>query len=240
MSLVITVSVREGIVMAADSRLTLNTQERQGENTVVNLAVSQSAASYKLFLAPCGVGISSYGAADIEGVPIAGYMDSFITAKLEDQPSARDVAQRLLEHFAAFTPVPKTLFHVAGYARGADQVEQEVWGVNVEQGEVSRLGVAGQQGVSFGGEADILSRILSPAAQLDADGTVVGSFPHYQMPFQFFTLQDAIDFAVFAIRSTIDAIRFEPRPKTVGGPIDVLVIRPSEAFWVQRKQLRVD
>ena len=240
MSLVITVSVREGIVMAADSRLTLNTQETQGANTVVNLAVSQSDASYKLFLAPCGVGISSFGAADIEGVPIAGYMDSFMTAKLEDEPSARDVAQRLLEHFAAFAPVPKTMFHVAGYAKGAEQVEQEVWGVNVEQGDVSRLGVAGQQGVSFGGEADILSRILSPAAQLDADGKVVGTLPHYQMPFQFFTLQDAIDFAVFGIRSTIDAIRFEPRPKTVGGPIDVLVIRPSGGKWISRKQLRVE
>ena len=39
------------------------------------------------------------------------------------------------------------------------------------------------------------------------------------------------------MRSTIDAIRFQPRPKTVGGPIDVIVIKPNRSFWVQRKEL---
>lgn len=56
--------------------------------------------------------------------------------------------------------------------------------------------------------------------------------PHFQIPWQFFTLQDAIDFAVYAIRTTIDSVRFLPRPKTVGGPIDVLVIRPHESEWI--------
>jgi len=51
-------------------------------------------------------------------------------------------------------------------------------------------------------------------------------------------LQDAIDFSIFAIRTTIDTIRFQPRPKTVGGPIDVLVIKPEETIWVQHKALR--
>ena len=76
MSLVVSVYVREGIVMAADSRLTLNTEARQPDKTVVNLAVGQSDSNYKLFLAPGNVGISTYGAADIAGVPIAGYVES--------------------------------------------------------------------------------------------------------------------------------------------------------------------
>ena len=54
------------------------------------------------------------------------------------------------------------------------------------------------------------------------------------------TVLDAIDFAVYAVRSTVDSIRFiATRSKTVGGPIDVLVIKPREAFWVQRKTLKV-
>ncbi len=69
------------------------------------------------------------------------------------------------------------------------------------------------------------------------DGKLGQPLPYFQIPYQFFTLQDAIDFCVFAVRSTTDAIKFQPRPKTVGGPIDVLVIKPDEAFWVQRKEL---
>ena len=52
-------------------------------------------------------------------------------------------------------------------------------------------------------------------------------------------LQDAIDFSVFAIKTTIDAIRFQARPKNVGGPIDVLVITPDEAKFINKKSLTV-
>ena len=64
--------------------------------------------------------------------------------------------------------------------------------------------------------------------------------PHFPVPYSFFTLQDAIDYAVYAVKVTIDTIRFQPRAKTVGGPIDVLVIKPQDALWVQMKKLRVD
>jgi hypothetical protein len=51
-------------------------------------------------------------------------------------------------------------------------------------------------------------------------------------------LQDAVDFAIYAIRTTIDTMRFEARPKNVGGPIDVLVLTPGGAHWIQRKELQ--
>jgi hypothetical protein len=52
------------------------------------------------------------------------------------------------------------------------------------------------------------------------------------------SLQDAIDFSIYAIRTTIDTMRFQARPKNVGGPIDVLVLTPDETKWIQRKALR--
>ncbi len=51
-------------------------------------------------------------------------------------------------------------------------------------------------------------------------------------------LQDAIDFAVYAIQTTIDTMRFQARRKTVGGPIDVLALTPDEVKWIQKKELR--
>jgi len=241
MSLVITVYVREGMVMAADSRLTLNTQQKQGEATTVNLAVGQSDSNCKLFLSPPGVGISTFGAADIKGVPIAGYVESFISGQLKDEQfPVEEVASRLLQYFAALDPVPQAQFHVAGYSNADDQAEQQVWHVNVAASSCSRLNPPGEQGASWGGEADILARLVQPVAQIGTGDKIEQRFPYYQIQWGFFTLQDAIDFAVFAVRSTIDAIRFQPRAKTVGGPIDVLVIKPAGATWIQRKQLRAE
>jgi hypothetical protein len=240
MSFVMTVYAREGIVMAADSRLTLNSEQQRGESTVVSLAVGLSDSNYKLFLAPCDIGISTYGAADIGGVPIAGYVDSFIAAELTEAPSSiEDAARRLAAHFGAFEPRPATHFHVAGYETVADTPDQEVWHVDVASQGVTRLSHPGQQGASWGGETDIVTRLIQPVAEVDQSGTAT-QLPQYAIPWQFFSLQDAIDFAVFAIRSTIEAIRFQPRAKTVGGPIDVLVVTPTGATWVQRKELRVE
>jgi len=241
MSFIITMYVREGIVMAADSRLTLNQKRTPDATTVVNLSVAQSDSNYKLFVSPCGIGISTYGDADIKGVPIAGYVDSFIRTELAQAPaSVEDAARKLALHFGSFDPAPATQFHVAGYsAQDGGEAAQEVWHVDVASGCVNRLNVVGTQGASWGGEADILGRLIQRVAQLDQDDQVQQVLPYFQIPWEFFTLQDAIDFAVFAVQSTIDAIRFQPRAKTVGGPIDVLVVRPGDATWIQRKELHV-
>ena len=53
----------------------------------------------------------------------------------------------------------------------------------------------------------------------------------------FMTLQDGIDFAQYAIKTTIDTMRFQVAPKPVGGPIDVLVIKPNGAIWIAHKEL---
>lgn len=241
MSFIITLYVREGIVMAADSRLTLTTQREELDKKVVNLAVGQSDSNYKLFLAPHDIGISTYGAADIKGVPIGGYVDSFIATSLKEKPvSIEDVSQQLLKYFLDFEPIPKTHFHIAAYATTSGQIEPQVWHVDIHAKQVSRINPAGKQGASWGGESDILARLIQQVGHIDKEGKILHKFPHFQIQWHFFTLQDAIDFAVFALRSTIDAMRFQPRAKTVGGPIDVLVIKPTGAIWVQRKALRVE
>lgn len=109
--------------------------------------------------------------------------------------------------------------------------------VKVATGETQRVNPPGQQGAHWAGAGDIVSRLIQPVATLDPDGNIEQRLPHFQIPWGFFTLQDAIDFCIFAVRSTSEAIRFQPRPKAVGGPIDVLVIRPDKAEWVRRKEL---
>ena len=238
MSFVITMYVREGIVMASDSRLTLNTESTQNDKTIVQVSVAHSDSTYKTFLTPNQIGISSYGKADIEGIPISGYVESFIYEKASDEETrVEDVAQKLLEYFRKFKSPPETHFHVAGYKKEKKEIRPQVWQVDVSRNNKKLSNISEELGALWGGEADILSRLIKSAGILDDKGKVVEKLPYYHILFQYFTLQDAIDFCIFAVRSTIDAIKFQPRPKTVGGPIDVLVIKPDQAFWVQRKEL---
>jgi hypothetical protein len=56
------------------------------------------------------------------------------------------------------------------------------------------------------------------------------------IPWEFLTVQDGIDFAEYAIKTTIDTMKFAVINKTVGGPIDILVITPDNAEWVRKKK----
>lgn len=249
--------------MASDSRLTLNTTQQQQGQPMVHLAVSQSDTIYRTFLAPNNIGISIYGAVDIQGVPIASYIEAFIREQLgsgqkeveevpyplstgtngtnrtqRQQKEVDEIPHLLVNYFQRLPVQPDTGFHVAGYKTVQNQRLQQVWQVSVRTGETKMVNENQNQGVTWSGEADILARLLQPVAIKDASGTWQ-PLPSYAIPWQFFTLQDGVDFAVYALRTTIDLMRFQPRAKTVGGPIDVLVIKPDTAFWVQRKELRI-
>lgn len=257
MTFIITVYCNEGIVMASDSRLTLsraftNNNQFKDQQTQVLLDIVQSDANFKLFLAPNDVGISTCGDASIDGVPLAGYIEAFIdeeVAQVFNSPLENDdlveglevdqVAEQLLKYFQNMKGPPATTFHVSGYKTEGNKRVQQVWRVSIEAGEKVQVNSTGDKGVLWDGEGDIMFRLLQPVYRKTDKGEFV-PLDNPEIAFQYFTLQDAIDFAVYAVRSTVDSIRFiASRSKTVGGPIDVLVIKPREAFWVQRKTLKV-
>lgn len=235
MSLVVTVYVPEGLVMAADSRLTLEFQLAQAGGTPKHHSVPSSDSTYKVFLAPNRIGISAFGAAAVGTTPIAPLVEAFAAKELDASAKPPDeVANTLLHYFYALAGPPACRFHVAGYK----DTEQQVFEVDVAGNTVKQMNTTGP-GAAWGGEADALSRLLSKVGAIDQAGQLTKELPLFGVAFQHFTLQDAIDFAVYAIRTTADTMRFQMRPQTVGGPIDALIIRPSEARWLRRKELRM-
>jgi hypothetical protein len=234
MSLVISLFGEEGVVMASDSRLTIN-------NTlpgVQQVGVSQSDTNYKTFLADDRIGISTWGNATIGGAPIAGFIENFIRETFVDQPSVsiKSVPGALVKYFNKFSPVPETGFQVAGYNTENGKTTPHVYRVLTINSTIIDITGTTKWNVIWDGESDILTRILNEYIVFK-DQTTEEKMPHFGIPFHMFTLQDMIDFAVYAIRTTADSMRFQLRPKTVGGPIDVLVIKPSGAQWIRRKQL---
>lgn len=61
--------------------------------------------------------------------------------------------------------------------------------------------------------------------------------PEMDIAWGLMTLQDGIEFAEYAIKTTIDTMRFQMTPKTVGNPIDILTIKPNGARWIKHKEL---
>ena len=55
---------------------------------------------------------------------------------------------------------------------------------------------------------------------------------------EYFTLQDAVDFARYAVETTIQTMRFKNVIETVGGNVDILVITPDETKWLQKADLK--
>jgi hypothetical protein len=253
MSFIISIVTREGIVMAADSRLTLsfpdpNFKDPQNPNTKLLIAVPQSDATQKLFLAHDRIGISTAGNASIQNVPISGFIESFILT-LPKEISIADAAEALLEYFKKIDPKLNTLFHVSGYTRHDDELSSELWLIIIAENQKFLARKEGEQGAIWNGELDIINRLFlsvgvqqfkpeGPSKELKPTGKYE-PVPHYGIDFNHLTLQDAVDLAVFAVRTTIDTMRFQARLRTVGGPIDVLAIKPDEAQWLSRKRLHV-
>ena len=62
----------------------------------------------------------------------------------------------------------------------------------------------------------------------------IGTEPLYQI----FSLQEAIDYVEFLIRTTIDYQRFSPEIPNVGGSIDIALVTPYDDFrWIRQKPL---
>ncbi len=235
MSLVLTVYVREGIIMAADSRITLDQTTPSGTNSTIHLAVGMSDTNRKIFVTENNIGINTYGTADINRVPIAGFIDSFIRG-LPASATVKQTADELLNHFCSYNPVPQTTFYVAGYNKTTQ--EQEVYLVEIMNHNVVKMNQPNDQGVVYGGEYDVVSRLIQPVFLKDSQNNYQ-PLPTFPIPYSFFTIQDAVDFSVYLIKTTIDTMRFQSRHKTVGGYIDVLFIHPTGFEWVAKKVLKV-
>jgi hypothetical protein len=232
MSLVVTVYVPSGIVMAADSRMTfLRTEDREesGQKVRVQQQLVLSDSAYKIVrlrTVPAGIGV--YDAGIIDNQPVESHVRRFEEEALTTVDDVNAVAKKFLEYFQSNHKGVALGFHVAGYKlEGKASVPYVLVGHTIHEPQVRRINATAegqlQYGVVRAGDVLVANRLID-----------VNSLPLFAaMP-----LQEAIDYAIHLIRTTIDTLRFEPRFPTVGGPIDVMALQPEGMHWVQRKELR--
>jgi hypothetical protein len=243
MSFVIAVYVPEGIVMASDSRQSVTIEGKNPEGKSFKVDTVNSDAIIKTFLLEKHqVGISNFGQDLMGGIPVAGHIKRFIEEELTPRDDVTTIPRKLVDYFRKSFPNADSGFHVAGYRKEGKVSVPHIYSCHVARNVAERRNIKPDGSITYGatwsGQGDILSSILIPVTikdEKDNDKVVRSPAP---IIWDALSLQDAIDFSIYAIRTTIDTMRFQARPKNVGGPIDVLVLTPDEPKWIQRKALR--
>ena len=242
MSLVIAVYVPEGIVMASDSRRSVKIEGKSPEGEDFKVETVNSDAVIKTFLLENQqVGISNFGQDLISGVPMAGHIKKFIETELIPADDVAIIPKKLVEYFKKSFGNIDTGFHVAGYKKENKVSMAHVYDCHVGRNTIQRKNIKPDDSLAYGaiwsGQTDILVSIILPVKFKDEKGNEKIIRPVAPIIWDAMTLQDAIDFSIYAIRTTIDTMRFQARPKNVGGPINVLLLTPEKVKWIQRKEL---
>lgn len=218
MSIISIVYVPEGIVIAADSRLTWKKEykDKDGNNVIERYPFSDNAQKVVL-LNKCKVGIASCGTALIDGKTIADYIRLFEINDVAEDDTPEIVAEKLLKHGSDFSG---TNFYVCGYSQDIPYVFY-VTSTSKIRSNVDANGDV-KFSLSWGGEPEALTKLINAAPVMNSKEKL--------MP-----LKDGIDFAEFMVDVTIKYQRFSDCIKTCGGPIDVLVMTKDDAFWYKNK-----
>lgn len=235
MSFIIAVHVKEGIVLASDSRTTYTHTDTDGDRTVMKIGVYTTDTTNKTFLCPNNIGISTCGDASLDGTPITGYIEAFIREHINENTEVADVPQMLIDYFRKTPVTPNTNFIVAGYRTDNNVKSQQLFWLNVLSGEISEIQTS-TPGARWDGEIQTLSKIIQNTYMRDKNGEEI-SLGATEVSWGLFTLQDAINFAQYAVDVTIKTMHYSSVTETVGGPIDILVIKPDTAFWISHKEL---
>ena len=231
MSLVVTVYVPSGIVMAADSRMSVlrrEEREEEGNTTQLQQQLVLSDNAFKVVeLAKIGVGVSLYDAGIINSEPVDSHVQRFEEEVLAPEDDVQTAAAKLMAHFRDKFPNVGIGFHMAGFIQEERaSVPYVLVGHTTRDPQIKRVNAREDDRVQYGitraGDTQIANRLIDSK----------------QLPlFNAMPLQDAVDYAIHLIRTTIDTMRFEPRFPSVGGAIDIAIVTRDGFQWVQRKEL---
>lgn len=215
MSIISTVYLSEGIVMAADSRITATRRDLVNElEEISNFTMSDNGQKI-VRLNKVKIGINFCGNMIYGGNTIADCLRLFEINKVEEQDTIEEVANKLFTYMNGFSG---TAFTLAGYEHDEAfvyEVTDHVSRVNAPNGNV-------QPGVYYNGQTEAITKLLKTGETMPLNMNL--------MP-----LKDGVDFAEFLVDLTIKYERFQDRIQTCGGDIDVLVITKDEMFWHKHK-----
>jgi hypothetical protein len=258
-TIIVSVKINDGIVMAADSALTFQGgQIYHHANKIVNLRKGL----------PIGVMSTGYGGIGSESMEtlfkdlrkrFAGDDETHLDWKLDPSTyTIGDVAEKIREFMfvekgqSGTIPTVSSL-NVCGYSAG--RPSGETWHIHLMGATCApaqRIQGEGDYGPLWNGELEALDRLLFGFSSRAVNAAIELGFSEAQVVktldklrtklyaplyLNAMPMQDAIDLARFLVETTIGFVKFGiGRDKTVGGSIEIAAITKHEGFkWIQRK-----
>ena len=262
MTICVVVKVAEGLVLAADSAATLEGKIAGKPAGVLQLfEFANKIARIKDY----PIGVMSWGLASISDRSIQSLIMeweyNYKNKKNNAQYTVQTVGQDLLaflkkRYNKAYPPKgdrPLLGLFVGGYSARrffADEYVYEFPTSNrLKRQRPDRAGGRPDFGADWFGQTDALTRLvkgfdgpaLSELIRRGADQAIVqkwvdDSVSELRLVFDGMPIQDAVDFANYAVQVTIGRFRFGIGPPVCGGDIDIAVITPDAFEWAERKR----
>jgi hypothetical protein len=262
MTVVLTVKIHDGVVLASDSATTLYDER----GTIINVydTANKIFNLYKgLPIAAATWGGGSIGHASIS--TLSKELRSLLMGEDELWKIDRtaytllDIANRAKQFFfddrfakQAQGQMPFIGYRIAGYSTGAPLPEVYDLAFTAEGCRGPTLLRAQEDvGINWAGQTEGIQRLVlgfgsSTAPALREAGLNSERIPvalralqkHNELPLAFppMPIQDAIALAEFLVKVEIELSRFASGPPIVGGPIELAVVTKHEGFkWVERK-----
>lgn len=263
MSLGVVIKGPEGIVLATDSRITLEAQRKGSPIPPVNFDNTTKLLS---FSEPHNyVGVVTYGAAVIGLRTAHSLIPEFeqeILSKEEARLTIKEYGDKLSIFFnkrwkdtmPSDYKGPNMTFIVGGYDPDAAYGKIFLFEIPGQPDPKPRHEGNNDFGMTWGGQLEVVSRLIhgfDPTAveiikktlnlddkQRDQIYQAIRQELEYPIPYMVLPLQDCVNLAVFLVRATMTAQHLAVGIRGVGGPIDVAVItRTKPLDYVQQKQI---
>ena len=263
MSLGIAIKGPEGVVIAADSRVTL-VAEGQGGRLPVTF---DNATKLLSFAKPHNwIGVVTYGQALIGRRTAHSFLPEFeskLVANYKDQRlSVATFAKELSDFFAEQWRIDNMpvgigtpmIFLVAGFDENEPYGRVFEIDVPTRTDPIEHHSAPGEFGVVWGGQREIVDRLikgydqqlptliarnLGLAPEQAQKLQQIMDLVQLPIPIDVMALQDCVDLAIFSIRSTILGQSLTIGLRGCGGPIEVATITRREGLkFVQRKRIR--
>lgn len=215
MSLLVSVFLKDGIVLASDSRTTYKT----------STSIKYTDQTYKSVLMDNKIGIAHCLNATVNGKTVDDHLQDFMKQYMGR--GLTRIPALLKEYFLNLNPKCVIEFIVCGY------IGNTPYGYRVEtQGDIERF-ITDPQHVYWAGERDVPSRLFS--TNYFKKGNKFYNHTHNKLKLDKFSIAEGINFAEFIIYTAKNVMSYQECDQTIGGPIDVLVLKPNNAYWYRRK-----
>lgn len=265
MSIGLIIKSPEGLVLAAESRITLSLQIPGSSGTTSSTVTYDNVHKVLNFGELPGphsfVGVVTYGLGGIGIRSAYSFIPEFQASLPTTRLTVQDFSQALSKFFMqqwnnANIPSPykgpPMTFVVGGFNDG--EPYGRVCVVDIPHSPIPIEQQANTFGITWGGQREIVDRLIrgydertvilaQNALGLNAQQIqpLTNSLSQLQMqiPIAFMPLQDCVDLAILFIRTTIEAQRLTAGVRGCGGAIDIAIITRNEGLrFVQQKGIK--